>query len=37
MTNFPYGLYCNGINGTFDEGLTVNDDPIAIHKSDFAA
>jgi hypothetical protein len=30
-------LYCKGIKGTFDEGFTVNEEPTAIHKSDFAA
>lgn len=35
MTNFPYKLYFNGNVGIVDDGLTVNDEPIDKHKSDF--
>lgn len=34
---FPSGLYFKGNNGILEDGLTVRDDPITKHKSDFAA
>jgi hypothetical protein len=36
ITNLPYFWYCNGSKGMFEDGLTVNDEPMARHRSDLA-